>query len=466
MSKDDKQSNTLKINKFFTVFSTVLFCTTLILGGILFFSLPKKKFSELERRNLSEFPKFSFESLASGEFTDKLSLYVSDNFIFRDIFVQQNFALEENRGFRPDGIKIYSSSKTQNSPSNVPITNTLDNPVQNSDTETSSVVLQEEVLSQNIPEVQISDPSEYADLTKADLEGEKRGALFTIGDTALEIFYGNKNVASDYTQTINSVRNILPQDVRIFDMTVPTHFEFGLPSKYKGSYGREQKPFIDEIYTNLDAGITKVDAYSEILKNYNQGKYLYFRTDHHWTALGAYYAYVAFAKSAGFEPVPIEEYETKRIDKFLGTFYSSTYDSKLLSNPDFVEYYLPFTEYSMTNYKSDGVSTYKGTVIYQNIRSDSGGYLAFLGGDIPLSVIQTNNQTGKSIIVLKESYGNAFVPFLLPHYDTIYVADIRTFPFNLTDYVVEKNITDVLFCNNIMTACSAARVINIMNLLN
>ena len=165
-------------------------------------------------------------------------------------------------------------------------------------------------------------------------------------------------------------------------------------------------------------------------------------------------------------PIVNKDFKGQRIDKFLGTFYSSTYDSKLLSNPDFVEYYLPFTEYSMTNYKSDGVSTYKGTVIYQNIRSDSGGYLAFLGGDIPLSVIQTNNQTGKSIIVLKESYGNAFVPFLLPHYDTIYVADIRTFPFNLTDYVVEKNITDVLFCNNIMTACSAARVINIMNLLN
>lgn len=466
-SFDKKSQRNSKVNNFFAVFSVISFCFILILGGVLFFTLPKKEVSEIERRELASFPKFSVQNLLSGKFTDELSIYISDNFAFRDNLVKQSFELENKRGFRPDGIKVYSSDQNFTSEKKKDLLKCIDSaliPARISKQDLPTNVVGEKALPKSFLQSLISDPSEYADLTKADLTGEKRGALFTIGDTALEIFYGNKNVANDYASTINSFRYALPANVRVFDMTVPTHFEFGLPSKYKDSYGRRQKPFIDEIYANLDAGITTVDAYSEILKNYNMGKYLYFRTDHHWTALGAYYAYVAFAKSAGFEPVPIEQYEKGKIDKFLGTFYSSTYDTSLSQNPDFVEYFLPFTNYTMTNYRQDGVSTYKGSVIYKNIHSDSGGYLVFLGGDVPLSVIETENSTGSSIIVFKESYGNAFIPFLLSHYDKIYVADIRTFPFSLTEYITENNISDVLFCNNIMTACSAARVMNIMNL--
>ena len=88
-----------------------------------------------------------------------------------------------------------------------------------------------------------------------------------------------------------------------------------------------------------------------------------------------------------------------------------------------------------------------------------------MGGDIPLATIQTENENGRKIIVFKESYGNAFVPFLVPHYETVYVADIRSFPYNAIDFIRENGITDVLFVNNIMTSNTSARVANILGLI-
>ncbi len=459
--------NIFIINRIFTLLTISLLFIFIIVMGILFFIIPKKTVSEIENRKLTEFPKVSLEELYSGRLFDNLSLYYSDNFVFRDNLVSLSFDLEAKRGIRYDDVKIYGGAQTQgeNSGQKQKCVDEPLKPLKKSNTGNASLKVGEEFIPVQYVQMIVTNESEYADLTSEDLKGEQRGPLFMIGDTALEIFYGNENVALDYANTINSFRNALPSNVKVFDMVIPTHFEFGLPSKYKETVGRRQKPFIDEIYSNLSPDIIAVDAYSKIAGRYNKGDYLYFRSDHHWTALGAYFAYTQFIQSAGFEPLGLEKFEKKRIDRFLGTFYSSTYDKKLLNNPDYVEYYDPNVPYEMTNYKQDGVTTYKGTLLYENISSDSAGYLVFTGGDIPCAKIRTNNNSGKKIIVFKESYGNAFIPFLVPHYDEIHIADIRTFPFNTLSYIEENKISDVLFMNNIMTSCTPARVMNIMNLL-
>ncbi len=464
-----KRKKTVILNRLFSVITIFLFSFFVCILGLMFFLLPKQEESEIERRKLTQKPEFSAKNLFSGKYTDDYSVYYSDNFVFRENFVKLGFDLEEKRGLRLDNIKIYNAG-SQQSKDAVSASSSIiskDKPFEHmkpSKPDNVSLKIGEEQMPVRVY-AEITNESEYADLTKEDLTGEQRGPLFMIGDTALEIFYGNSNVAKDYTNTINAFRKSFPQNIRVFDAVIPTHFEFGLPSKYHETVGKRQKPFIDEIYANLVSGISAVDTYSEIQKHYNKGEYLYFRSDHHWTALGAYYAYKQFALSAGFEPIEIERYEKGKIDEFLGTFYSGTYDKNLEGNPDFVEYYKPFTSYTMTNYKADGVSTYEGTMVYENISSVSAGYLVFTGGDIPCAVAQTNNNSGRSIIVFKESYGNAFVPFLLAHYDKVVVADIRTFPFDAISYITDNNITDVLFLNNIMTACTPARVMNIINLI-
>lgn len=464
--------------------SFFLFCIFfgMLLCGILFFLLPKKEVSEAEQRKLASFPPLTLQTLWSGDFTSGLNIYYSDNFVMRDELVKAKFALEEHKGLRFDDVKIYGSETGETAE------NASQTPKDNQRTCIDDVTAFEKITANqpNVPMAAIdlenpyySDPNKHFDFNKADLDdrfadyinmekdqldGEKRGNLFVIGDTALEIFYGNEQVSKDYAAVLNAYSDALGDSVTIYDMIVPNHFEFGLPSKYKGKIGKDEKPFLDLVKENLNGKIVFVDIYDTLKTHYNKGEYLYFRTDHHWTGLGAYRAYEKFCESAGLAAVPLDSYEKRTSTGFLGTLYNSSLDKNLAANPDTVEYYVTDLPYEQTNTKKDG-TTYKGRLISEYADGRTNGYLTFMGGDIPLATIRTENTSGRSIIVFKESYGNAFIPFLVPHYDTVYVADIRSFPYNAVTFIQNNHIGEVLFLNNIMTSNTSARVANILELL-
>ena len=464
--------------------SFFLFCIFfgMLLCGILFFLLPKKEVSEAEQRKLASFPSLTLQTLWSGDFTSGLNIYYSDNFVMRDELVKAKFALEEHKGLRFDDVKIYGSETGETAE------NASQTPKENQRTCIDDVTAFEKITANqpNVPMAAIdlenpyySDPNKHFDFNKADLDdrfadyinmekdqldGEKRGNLFVVGDTALEIFYGNEQVSKDYASVLNAYSDALGDSVTIYDMIVPNHFEFGLPSKYKGKIGKDEKPFLDLVKENLNGKIVFVDIYDTLKTHYNKGEYLYFRTDHHWTGLGAYRAYEKFCESAGLAAVPLDSYEKRTSTGFLGTLYNSSLDKNLAANPDTVEYYVTDLPYEQTNTKKDG-TTYKGRLISEYADGHTNGYLTFMGGDIPLATIRTENTSGRSIIVFKESYGNAFIPFLVPHYDTVYVADIRSFPYNAVTFIQNNHIGEVLFLNNIMTSNTSARVANILELL-
>lgn len=464
--------------------SFFLFCIFfgMLLCGILFFLLPKKEVSEAEQRKLASFPSLTLQTLWSGDFTSGLNIYYSDNFVMRDELVKAKFALEEHKGLRFDDVKIYGSETGETAE------NAAQTPKENQKTCIDDVTAFEKITANqpNVPMAAIdlenpyySDPNKHFDFNKADLDdrfadyinmekdqldGEKRGNLFVVGDTALEIFYGNEQVSKDYAAVLNAYSDALGDGVTIYDMIVPNHFEFGLPSKYKGKIGKDEKPFLDLVKENLNGKIVFVDIYDTLKTHYNKGEYLYFRTDHHWTGLGAYRAYEKFCESAGLAAVPLDFYEKRTSTGFLGTLYNSSLDKNLAANPDTVEYYVTDLPYEQTNTKKDG-TTYKGRLISEYADGRTNGYLTFMGGDIPLATIRTENTSGRSIIVFKESYGNAFIPFLVPHYDTVYVADIRSFPYNAVTFIQNNHIGEVLFLNNIMTSNTSARVANILELL-
>lgn len=459
-----KRNNRKLIYNIFSAITVLLFVLLLIVTCVLFFVIPKKDYSVVEKRKLTSFPEFSFESLFDGTYTDNITKYVSDNFVLRENLVELSSSLEEKRGISVDGVKIYNSNTEISENSAVFIDEPLKKVKQIKIGEQTSLLGEETKavidFMKGLQNIDI-----YEGLSEDEITGQKAGPLFLVGKTALEIFYGNQKIAEDYVNILNTYRLAIDSDINVYSMIVPTHFEFGLPEKYKSEIGKAQKPFIDEIYNNLDSSIIKVDAYSKLKRAYERNEYVYFRSDHHWTALGAYRAYEAFAKSAGFTPTPLTQFENKKIEEFLGTFYSSTHDNNLKESPDVVSYYVPKNNYKVTNYKEDGKETVAGSLLYNKISDISHGYLVFMGGDKPLSVIETDAGTGRNLIIFKESYGNAFVPFLAGNFDRIYVADIRKFPFNAINFVAENNITDVLFLNNITTSCTPARIKNYLDLM-
>lgn len=167
-------------------------------------------------------------------------------------------------------------------------------------------------------------------------------------------------------------------------------------------------------------------------------EYIYYRTDHHWTMLGAYYAYEAWAKEQGFEPVPLEQME-KRVLKedFLGTHYGRIHYAK---QADVMEFYDPGTD-CQAIYEL-GKSDVQGLYQEQHLEGED-AYRYFLDGNHGVVQIETG-QEGGHLAVVKDSFANCLIPFLTRHYGKITVIDPRYFRADIGTWLQEQEVSKVL----------------------
>ena len=375
-----------------SILNLVVFCTALGGMGLLAAFLPKPTYSELEKRDLAKMPQFTPQSYFSGKYTQELDAFYSDTFPFRLNLVSLGSALEQLRGFQVDDVKIHEVAPS--STPEVPASSTPEQPGGSS-----------------APEQASSQPDE-------DAHAEQNGGVILYKDRAMSLFGGSQAMGKWYADVVNSFASTLPE-VQVYDLVIPTAVEFYLPEKYQDTTA-PQKPNIDYIYSQMDPKVKTVDAYSELEKHTEE--YLYFRTDHHWTVTGAYYAYVAFCREAGFEPVPYEDFTWHRKEPFLGTLYAQTQYADLRNNPDYVDYPEISTPHQAYMYKRGQPFTPYASTIMADYASGANMYSVFLHGDQPLTEIQTEIKNGRKIVVVKESFGNAFAPFLANHFETVYVA--------------------------------------------
>jgi hypothetical protein len=213
-------------------------------------------------------------------------------------------------------------------------------------------------------------------------------------------------------------------------MPVPNAAEFYAGSAWNtGHYS--QKTMFETLRQNLSENVTYVDAYSVLSKHTDE--YIYFRTDHHWTHQGAYYAYTALAEAADFTAEPQSSFKDNKgqWENFVGSMY--TYltgypqGAILKENPDTVHYWKPLADcttyyYSDTNL-SDGILM--GTICTIREEVDN-KYLTFMGGDHPVTIVTTDTE-GPTILVIKESYGNALISWLTSNYSKIILIDPREY---------------------------------------
>ncbi|MCC8073245.1 MAG: hypothetical protein LIO62_03875 [Clostridiales bacterium] len=189
----------------------------------------------------------------------------------------------------------------------------------------------------------------------------------------------------------------------------------------------------DENYT-LDLTQTLIEHSDE---------YIYYRTDHHWTTLGAYYAYEQFCECKGFEPVQYS------VSTFSDDFFGTTYNKLSLSvESDTVELY-DFTK-DVNIVFDNGESASNSFYIPEAIEEDNDVYRVFLGGNTAKIEITTSLDTGRTLLLLKDSFSNCFVPFLANHYDKIIMIDLRYVSDTIWDIIENDNIeyTDVLVMFN------------------
>lgn len=274
---------------------------------------------------------------------------------------------------------------------------------------------------------------------------ENSGSFVIINSVGYEKFKFSKYNVNVYIESVNNYAKNSTDDIKVYNLIVPTSSEFNMPIEYK-DLSDSQKDGILYAYSKMDDKVITVDAYSNI--EANKDEYLYFKTDHHWTALGAFRAYESFMKVKGVESIPLEKYN--KIDsknKYLGSIYNMTKNERLENNLDDIWYYKPLfsVEYSAINRDDTKWSAHQ--IIFPTYFEYNSKYAAFMGGDTAFSHIKVDTGLENKILVIKDSYGNAFIPFLLPHYGDIFVADPRYFKENIYDVIKDNKIDELLIIN-------------------
>ena len=205
---------------------------------------------------------------------------------------------------------------------------------------------------------------------------------------------------------------------------------------------RDQRQDIQDIAARVQ-GVSFLNVTDALTQHADEA--IYYRTDHHWTSLGAYYAFSDMAAGLGIEQ-PSEEYDVFPVtDSFEGTLASK---SGCHAVTDVIVLYVPKTdiEYYVT---VDGERT--ATMYDREKLEEKDQYAVFLGGNDARVDITTTAETGRTLLIFKDSYADCFLQFLLPYYDRIILLDARYYYGDADSVISREGVTDVLFLYNANT---------------
>ena len=238
---------------------------------------------------------------------------------------------------------------------------------------------------------------------------------------------------------LNITMGIIPNSYMVYPEKVPV-----------GAGQVDQTALTQKIYKSLDSSVQTLNFLEPLRSNKEQ--YIFYRTDHHWTTLGAYYGYSSFCEYKGWQPVLLDSLIETEVADFYGTYFSKTKAYNAV--PDIITYYnIPVTQVSIDGKEANGL--YDLEKFQQRDK-----YAAFLWGNHGITVIKSDNnlrkEEGKTsrILLIKDSYGNSFAPFLTYQYDEVYVVDLRSIPVKMSEFLAENKFDDVLILYNFMNFSS------------
>lgn len=284
--------------------------------------------------------------------------------------------------------------------------------------------------------------------------------------TQLQILVGNKDINGAYLakdnyliekklenevnkkklqENINRLNEFTKSntDKNIQVMIVPTASLILKEKLPKNAEEYNQNNVLDMIKDNIE-GATFIDLREQLLLH--KDEYIYYKTDHHWTILGSYYAYQEWCKYNQIN-TNINDYSRETVTtEFKGSLYSKVLNKNVEN--DKIEIFKPIKE---ADYKVsyNFNKTITSSVYEFEKLSSKDKYQVFLGGNHPELQINTSNKNGKNLLIIKDSYANSFIPFLLSDYENICVVDMRYFKNDLKEYMNENEISEVLLLYNV-----------------
>lgn len=332
----------------------ILFCSALLILSAAFVFMPDKDFSEQENRNLAQFPELSVERFFSGAFGNEMNEYFADQFPLRSAFVKIKSGFELAFLKRENNGVIYSYDQ---------------------------LAVKDFEIYQALGKTQKTDCI-YPEIIKAQLESVN---------------------ALDKKLDIPLVTVIPPRTIDVTD----SDFSYDRP---------DGDVAFDIMKETLGDGY--IDTLSLLQSKHKNGEYVYYRTDHHWTTLGAYYSYCEIMKQFGKEDdiIPQEEFEKEAVDGFSGSTAAKA--SFPFYKKDVLEiWHLPDDgDYKVT---ADG-KTLDG-LYNRKFLEGSDKYSVFLDGTHNVTEIRKNGEERETLLIAKDSFANSLIPFLAREFDIVAV---------------------------------------------
>ncbi|MBR2250581.1 MAG: hypothetical protein IJ844_08780 [Prevotella sp.] len=409
--------------------------------AVVFDTFPRSKVSELEKRDLAQFPTFTWDKLFNGTFTKEMSSWFSDSEPFRDELMALSMNVkdiirissgEENVSFHAAEDPAAEAARREEAEA-------MAAGNRNAGAYKNNVTAQENAKIAHAGIIVVG-------------SGDKVRAMMAYG--------GLPGGGTDFARAVNKYKEVMPQ-VNVYGMVIPTSVEFYCPEKVKKAT-KEERLTINNIYSHFNDSVKAVDAYTALAQH--AGEDIYLRTDHHWTPLGAFYAARQFAKVARVPFKELSSYERRVVKGFVGSMYGYSRDISVKKAPEDFVYYVPknmpysttYVNYSLDKqFKVTAESRPVAGEYFIKYKDGSGAaYSTFMGGDARLTTVKTQAKTGRKVLVIKDSFGNAVPGYLFYSFDEVHVADFRYFTKDMKQYILDNGITDVLIVVNVFNAYS------------
>ncbi|MDA0686476.1 MAG: DHHW family protein [Bacteroidetes bacterium] len=377
----------------------------------------KQSISMDEKRKLAEWPSFSWEDWTSGAYGAAIDDYFDDHLPVREVVMHWADGVKYAWGVHP----VVAERKV------------VVKPAKREPLDTSKAG---------------SDSARMNYLN--DFDESYSGEMLIIDGAVYTQNSGNPAMSPSFAKMLNEYAEKLKGHTRVFSCVAPLSSAF-IPVEKYAHLRQRNKSTLEAIRDNLQ-GPLFCDVMGEMLQKQNQK--LFFGTDHHWTARGAYCGYVSFCKAAGFAPVKLEQMTRKVKTGFLGSLYSLTRDATVREHADTFEYFKPRIEASAVRFGESNLERpMKSSVFCESFRG-SACYMTFICGDAPLIKITTGVKNGRKAAVVKNSMGNAFSVYLISHYEEIWVFDYRYSKHVMLDIIYDREIDDLIFALGMYGAMS------------
>lgn len=424
------------------------FLATLGLLTVVSFIIPlRPTVSYEEKRELAKFPEFSVEALASGDYFDDITTWFSDTFPGRQKWVNVSDSLKSLYGYSEFTIEGALDTTGDAIPVQMEVPPAEPEVPAVQETQPEEETPAEDTPAETAPAETVPETTEKSwggvDAGAVDIS---LGAAIQIGDAAYNQLGFSQYESDRYINIVSSFASQMKdQGVRVISCPAPTSIGVLVEEKYLEKLNcAPQDDMLAYLHGNMNEDVVTVDTFANLVQHNDE--YLYFRTDHHWTALGAYYAYEAFCWATGMEPKSLDEFTEWDMGRFPGGLYGKVAKPNKLRADNLVAY-VPDGDLKV-NVLADNKSVQITYPILRDMSAEPDGakYSTFCSGDHRLAeIVNDNIPDAPNCVVIKDSFGSPFVIYLTQHYHKVYTIDYRKYnTLKMSQFCEEFDIDDVI----------------------